>query len=183
MLTSVQEGNPLSLPAQSESFLSWYIIHTVSRHEVKVADGLTMKNLEVFLPRVMVRSRRRDRFQMLEMPLFPGYLFVHTDLRFSDYYRIIRQDGVLRILGIKGHFTPMPEETVASIRKLVKSGLSISPWAQLEPGKSVRVLDGPLAGAVGIILRVKKGNRRLVVGVELLGQSICADLDRETVEP
>jgi len=33
------------------------------------------------------------------------------------------------------------------------------------------------------LFAVKKGNRRLVVGVELLGQSICADLDRETVEP
>jgi len=151
VFTSLQEGNPLSLPAQSENFLSWYIIHTASRHEVKVADGLTKKSLEVFLPRVMVRSRRQDRFRMLEMPLFPGYLFVHTDLGFSDYDCIIRQDGVVPILGITGHFTPVPEETVASIRTLANSGLLIFPWAKLETGKRVRVVDGPLVGAVGII--------------------------------
>lgn len=69
MLRSVQEGNPLSLQAQPENLLPWYVIHTSSRHEVKVEVGLTMKGLEVFLPRVMVRSRRRDRLRMLEVPL------------------------------------------------------------------------------------------------------------------
>jgi len=183
VLSSVQENNPLSLQAQPENFLPWYIIHTCSRHEVKVKAGLAMKGLEVFLPRVMVRSRRRDRLRMLEVPLFPGYLFVHTDLSYSEYYHIIRQDGVVRILGIKGQFTPVPEETVASIRTLVNSGQSILPWSKLEPGKRVRVIGGPLAGASGVILRLKTGNRRLVVGVELLGRSICAELAEETVEP
>jgi transcription termination/antitermination protein NusG len=182
VLRSVQEGNPLSLQAQPENLLPWYIIHTSSRHEVKVKAGLTMKGLEVFLPGVMVRSRRRDRLRMLEVPLFPGYLFVRTDLSYLDYYyRIIRQDGVIRILGIKGQFTPVPEETVASIRTLVNSGQPIFPWSKLAPGKRVRVIDGPLAGASGVILRLKKGNRRLVVGVELLGQSISVELAEETV--
>ncbi|MCX5890429.1 MAG: UpxY family transcription antiterminator [Deltaproteobacteria bacterium] len=182
MLRNVQEGNPLSLQAQPENFLPWYIIHTCSRHEAKVEAGLTMKGQEVFLPRVMVRSRRQDRLRMLEVPLFPGYLFVHTDLSYSDYYHIIRQDGVVRILGIKGQCTPVPEETVASIRTLVNSGQPIFTWSKLAPGKRVRVVDGPLAGASGVISRLKKGNRRLVVGVELLGRSICAELAEESVE-
>jgi len=141
-----------------------------------------MKGLGVFLPRVMVRSRRRDRVRMLEVPLFPGYLFVHTDFSYSDYYHIIRQDGVVRILGIKGQFTPVPEETVASIMTLVNSGQPIFTWSKLAAGKRVRVIDGPMAGASGVILRLKKGNRRLVVGVELLGRAICAELAEETVE-
>jgi len=183
VLRSVQEGNPLSLLAQPENLLPWYVIHTRSRHEVKVEVDLTRKGLEVFLPKVMVRSRRRDRLRMLEVSLFPGYLFVHTDLTSLDFYHIIRQDGVVRILGIKGQCTPVPEETVASIRTLVNSGQPIFPWSKLAPGKRVRVVDGPLAGASGVILRLKKGNRRLVVGVELLGRSICAELAEETVEP
>jgi len=183
VLGNVKECNPLSLQAQPENFPPWYIIHTHSHHEVRVKDGLAMKGLEVFLPRRMVRSRRRDRLRMLEVPLFPGYLFVHADLSHSDnYYHIVRQDGVVRILGIKGQFTSVPEETVASIRTLVNSGQSILPWSKLEPGKRVRIVDGPLAGASGVILRLTKGNRRLVVGVELLGRSVCTELAEETVE-
>jgi transcription antitermination factor NusG len=161
---------------------SWYVVHTRSRQEVKVQTGLGLKGLEVFLPRVMVRSRRRDRLQMLEAPLFPGYLFVHTDLNDWAYSHIIRNQGVVRILGIKGQCTPVPEDTVTSLRTLVNSGQPVFPWSKLTPGKRVRVVDGPLAGARGVILRLKKGKSRLVVGVELLGRSLYAELAEETVE-
>lgn len=43
-------------------------------------------------------------------------------------------------------------------------------------------MDGPLAGASGVILRLKEGKSRLVVGVELLGRSVCAELAEESVE-
>jgi transcriptional antiterminator NusG len=119
---------------------------------------------------------------MLEVPLFPGYLFVHSDLRDFDYYHVLRQDGVVSILGIKGQYTPVPEDTVDSIRTLVSSRQPIFPWSRFVPGKRVRVLDGPLAGASGVILRLKKGKSRLVVGVELLGRSVCAELAENSVE-
>ncbi len=164
------------------SQLSWYAVHTRSRQEVKVQTNLVLKGLEVFLPRVLVRSRRRDRLKMLEAPLFPGYLFVHTDLNDWAHYNIIRNQGVVRILGTKGQYTPVPEDTVTSLRTLVNSGQPVFPWSKLTPGKRVRVVDGPLAGASGVILRLKKGKSRLVVGVELLGRSIYAELAEETVE-
>ena len=69
-----------------------------------------------------------------------------------------------------------------SIRTLVSSGQPVFPWSKLVPGKRVRVVDGPLAGASGVILRLKEGKSRLVVGVELLGRSVCAELAEETVE-
>lgn len=174
----------LPVPAPSEELpnVQWYVIHTCSRHEVKVEAGLIRKGLEVFLPRVTVRSRRRDRLQMLQAPLFTGYLFVHTDLNDWAHYNIIRNQGVVRILGVKGQYTPVPEETVDSIQVLVNSGQPIFPWSKLTPGKEVRVVDGPLKGAKGVILRYKLGKSRLVVGVELLGRSVCAELAEETVE-
>lgn len=183
-LVSVQESNLLPLPTSSGQLpnLPWYVIHTCSRHEGLVEAGLTRKGLEVFLPRVKVRSRRRDRLQMLEAPLFPGYLFVHTDLNDWAHYHIIRNQGVVRILGIKGQFTPVPEDTVTSLRTLVNSGQPVFPWSQLAPGKRVRVVDGPLMGASGVILRNKQGKRRLLVAVKLLGRSVGAELAEETVE-
>jgi transcriptional antiterminator NusG len=180
----IQETKLSPMPATPEQrpSLPWYVVHTCSRHEALVETGLARKGLEVFLPRVTVRSRRRDRLRMLEVPLFPGYLFVQTDLSDRDYYHIIKQEGVVRILGTRGYFTPVPEDTVVSLRTLVNSGQLLLPWARIEPGRRVRVVDGPLAGATGVILRLKKGNKRLVVGVELLGRSVCAELAEESIE-
>ena len=119
---------------------------------------------------------------MLEVPLFRGYFFVRTDLNECAHYNLIRTLGVVRILGIKGQCTPVPEDTVTSLWTLVNSGQPIFPWAKLTPGKSVRVVEGPLQGAIGVILRNKPGKRRLLVAVELLGRSVCAELAEETVE-
>jgi transcription antitermination factor NusG len=140
-------------------------------------------DLEVFLPRITVRSRRRDRLRLLAAPLFPGYLFVHTDLNPWAYARIIRYQGVVRILGSKGNCTPVAAVTVASIQSVLESGRLYDPWPRLVPGWRVRVVAGPLCGAVGTIWRCKPGKQRLVVGVELLGRSIAVDLEEDCVEP
>jgi len=58
----------------------WYVLHTKSRFENVVNDGLGKKSIEVFLPKITVKSKRRDRKAMIRVPLFPGYLFVKTDL-------------------------------------------------------------------------------------------------------
>jgi len=160
----------------------WYVIHAHSRHEAKVELTLQGKNIETFFPRVTVPSRRRDRKLLIKAPLFPGYLFVHTDLNDRAYNNIIRNPSVVRILGFKGQCNEVPAETVASIQKLLNSGQPVFPWAKLTPGKQVRIVEGPLAGATGVILRRKQGKSRLVVGVELLGRSVCAELAEETVE-
>jgi transcription antitermination factor NusG len=165
-----------------EDHCRWYVIATYNRHEMKVESTLERKGIESFLPRVTVSSRRRDRKLLIDVPLFPGYLFVHTDLNDWAYYNIIRHPSVVRILGSKRRCTEVPDETVTSIQRLLSSGQPIFPWAQLTPGKQVRVVEGPLAGAIGVILRSKQGKKRLVVGVEILGRSVCAELAEETVE-
>ncbi len=177
MLTAVSnQGREEELPA-------WYAVQTRSRHEAKVQSGLEARGFEVFLPRITVRSRRRDRFQLVEAPLFPGYLFVHTGLSAWAYGDIIRHCGVVRILGSKGRCTPVESEVLTSIHLLLESGRSAYPWPRLVPGRRIRVVGGPLSGAVGTIWRCKPGKRRLVVGLELLGRSIAVDLEEELVEP
>jgi transcription termination/antitermination protein NusG len=161
---------------------AWYVVHTHSRQEAKVEWGLQARGVEVFLPRITVRSRRRDRCQLREVALFPGYLFVYTDLSPVLYGEIIRHRHVVRILGSKGSCTQVPAETVTSIQSILNSGKPFYPWPGLVPGRRVQVMAGPLAGAVGTIRRLKPGKQRLVVGVELLGQSVAVDLEEESVE-
>lgn len=174
---------PSNQMQNADAGLAWYVIHLRSRHEAKVQSGLESQGLEVFLPRVTVRSRRRDRFQLLEAPLFPGYLFVHTDLSPRAYHGIIRHQGVVRILGNKGCCTPVVPETIASMQTILESGRDFYPWHRLMPGQQMRVVSGPLCGVIGTIWRRKPGKQRLVVRVDLLGRSLTVDLEEECVEP
>lgn len=162
---------------------AWFVIHTRSRFEAAVESALTRKGLEVFLPRLETLSRRRDRRLFLQKPLFPGYLFVHVLLDLSNYHKIIKVPGVVRLLGVKGRPTPVTAEIVDSIKTIVDSGRPYFPHPYLSQGMKVCIKEGALAGAVGIILRRREKKRRLVVNVELFQRSVAVELDDEAVEP
>jgi len=162
---------------------AWYVIHTRSRHEAKVEERLREKGLEVFLPRVTVLSRRRDRRLYLQVPLFPGYLFIHSDLLPSVYREVINLSGFVRLLGVKGRHQPVPRETVESLRLMVSSDRPYYPWPYLERGRRVRIAEGPLIGAEGIILERRAKKRRLVVAVELFRRAVAVELEDEAIEP
>jgi transcriptional antiterminator NusG len=172
----VQQSNLPDEPA-------WYVIHSCSRHEVKIELALQQKGLEIFLPRITVRSRRQDRKLLLQVPLFPGYLFVHTVLEPATYYDIIKLKSVLRLLGGKSGPRPVAAETVASIRAIVGSDRPHHPGAFLDCGKKVCIMEGPLAGTIGVILQRRDKKRRLVVAVELFQRSVAVELEDEAVEP
>jgi len=79
----------------------WYVLHTKSRSEKVVHEVLNKKAIEVFLPTVVVRSKRKDRRVMLDMPLFPGYVFVKTDLQADRYLNILKTPGAVKLIGNK----------------------------------------------------------------------------------
>lgn len=160
---------------------AWYVIHARSRHEAKVELALRQKGIEIFLPKVIVRSRRQDRKLLINVPLFPGYLFVRTNLDSCGYREIFKAPGVVRLVG-NGSPIPVPKETVDSIRAIVESDKPSYPWPYLQTGSLVRVLDGPLAGTVGVILGRNDKKRHLIVSVELFQRSVAVQLDSEAVE-
>jgi transcriptional antiterminator NusG len=178
-----QEGDILKRGAPPDIELAWYVIQTCSRHEVKVESALQQKGLEVFLPRVVVPSRRRDRKLLLEVPLFPGYLFVYTDLEPADYYDIIKLKSVVRLLGGTSGPRPLSPETVASIKTIIDSDRPYYPGPYLTRGMKVFIVEGPLAGTVGIIQGRREKKRRLVVSVELFQRAVAVELEDEAVEP
>jgi transcription antitermination factor NusG len=178
-----QEMSPPAAPAWEVQEPAWYGIHTRSRHEAKVELALQQKGLEVFLPRMIVASRRRDRRLLLKVPLFPGYLFVHTWLTSPTFHEIIRLSGVVRLLGAEGRPHPVAAEKVESLKAIVAGDRPYYPWRMLQRGMQVRISEGPLTGTVGIILRLRDRKRRLVVAVELFQRSLAVELEEEAVEP
>jgi transcriptional antiterminator NusG len=161
----------------------WYVIHTRGRHEAKVEGALRDRGLETFLPLAKIPSRRRDRKLILELPLFPGYLFLHASVDQKTYLDIIRVSGVVRILGNNGNLSPVPQRTIDSLKTMTESDRPYFPYRFLKRGTWVRILDGPLAGIVGIILERSEKKRTLVVSVELFRRAVAVQIGDDAIEP
>ena len=159
----------------------WYVLHTKSRHEKVVTDGLLKKSIEVYLPLVTVRSRRKDRRVMIRVPLFPGYIFVKTDLHPNSHLEVVKTVGAVRLIGNKQGPVPVPDETVNSLQIMVESNHAVTTGNQLKSGDRVIVVYGPFAGVVGTFVRHgSKG--RVIVNIEALGQYAGVEVNEEDIE-
>ncbi len=86
---------PQLAPTGAAASERWYAVWTRSQCEPKVEEGLRRRRFEVFLPRVSVSSRRRDRRLVLARPLFPGYVFLRFAPSREGYIRVASTDGVV----------------------------------------------------------------------------------------
>ena len=160
---------------------SWYVLHTKSRFENVVYDGLVNKSMESFLPKVLARSKRRDRKVMIRKPLFPGYLFIKTDLNPHEHIEIVKTVGAVRLIGNRDGPIPVPSETVESLKIMVAGDNSVTTGTRLKKGSRVIVLYGPFAGVTGTFVRYG-GKGRVVVKIEALGQFAAVEVDEEDIE-
>lgn len=155
----------------------WYAIQTNSRHEQVVYDRLSGKDFEIFLPKIEVWSRRKDRKKRIQVPMFRGYLFVHTLLQNDNWLSILKTPGVASIISTADGPASIPEDEINSIRILLDNDTLVNPYPFLEVGKHVRVVNGPLAGAEGILLETREEKNKLIVSVTLLQRSVSVEID------
>ena len=158
----------------------WYALRTKPRHEAVAAMALGQKGYETLLPLYKSKRTWSDRTKVIDLPLFPGYLFC----RFDPQYQlpIVQTPGVISVLSFVRTPAVISENEIASIRTLMGSGMDIEPWPYLGVGQTVRIEDGPLQDVEGIVVQLKK-KQRLVVSVSLLQRSVAVEIDRYSITP
>jgi transcription antitermination factor NusG len=152
----------------------WYAAYTCANHEKRVAQQLERRSVESFLPLYQSVRRWKDRRVRLQLPLFPGYVFVRLALR--DRLRVLEIPGVARLVGFDGHPTPVPAEDIEAVRACLAGHYPMQPHRYLQRGRRVRVLSGPLAGFCGIVLR-QRNRTRFVVSFDVLERSVSVELE------
>lgn len=159
---------------------NWYAVHTKSRHE-KVAEAtLQSRGVKTFLPLREVLSQWKDRKKLINIPLFPSYLFVMIGL--SDIYDVIYTKGVLRIVGCNGTPVPIPVEQIDAIVKAVQNKLKYDPYPYLDEGRDVIIKRGPLKGITGRIIDKKSSKHKLIISIELIKRSVSIEVDVLDIE-
>jgi transcription termination/antitermination protein NusG len=160
---------------------AWYVLHTRSRFENVVGEGLLKKSIEVFLPKITIPSQRKDRRKMIRVPLFPGYVFVRSDLHPNHHLDIVKTVGAVKLVGDKQGPIPVPPKTIESLRIMVESQQPITTGTYFSKGDLVLVVNGPFAGVIGTFDHYR-GADRIIVFIEALGQFAAVEVNAEDVE-
>jgi transcription antitermination factor NusG len=145
-----------------------------------VAEQLDQRSVERFLPLYESVRRWKDRWVRLQLPLFPGYVFVHMAMR--DRLQVLQIPSVVRMVGFSGLPTPLSDEEVEGLRQALAQGVRAEPHPHLTIGRRVRIIAGPLAGREGILTR-RRGSTRVVLSIDLIQKSVAAEVDMAVVVP
>jgi transcription antitermination factor NusG len=180
MILPVRDFSPETLLPSSYLQECWYAAYTCANHEKRVAAELGARTVEHFLPLYSSIRRWRDRRITLQLPLFPGYVFVRLALR--DRLRVLQIPSVARLVGFNGHPAALPEEEMEIMRSGFSQGRCAEPHPFLTVGRRVRVTGGPFAGLEGILKR-KKSNLRVIVSLALIQRSVSVDVDAADIRP
>ena len=158
----------------------WYAAYTCANHEKRVAEQLEQRTVEHFLPLYESVRRWKDRRVRLQLPLFPGYVFLRLALR--DKLQVLQIPSVVRLVGFNGTPTAVDDEEVEGLRRALAQGVRAEPHPFLTVGRRVRITAGALADHEGILVR-RKGSLRVILSMDLIQRSVLVEIDAPSLQP
>ncbi len=165
----------------------WYVVHTYSGYENKVAQNLTtivenqrLQELihEVKVPTEVVPDIKDGKERMVERKLFPGYVLVKMVMTDDSWYIVRNTRGVTGFVGPSSKPIPLTEAEVDGLGVDVQEAT-----LDYSIGDSVEVLSGPLEGFVGLVESIDKEAGKVSVKVSMFGRETPAELDLPQVKP
>lgn len=163
----------------------WYVVHTYSGHENKVAATLELKikasKLEDQIFEVMVPTQekieiREGKKQKLRERIFPGYVLVNMKLNDRSWYAVRSTAGVTGFVGIGNKPTPLGEKEVESIKQF--SAMEAPTYkASFSVGEAIKIVDGPFSDFIGTIDAINEEKGKLKVLVSIFGRETPVELD------
>ncbi len=176
-IISIASADPVGLGAK------WFAIHTRPRHEKKVAGQLAKRNITPFLPTLRETHDWTDRKKIVETPIFSCYVFVQVPRWEDAYYPVLRTPGVLQwVRCAQNEPTAIPNEQMDAIRSTLSARVALTRHDFVRVGQKVRLRTGSLAGVEGILVG-RKGDRKLVLSINLIQQSLAVPIEGYELEP
>jgi len=169
-------------PAMTEHAEAWYALLTYARHEKIVAQRLCEGGVTAFLPLVSQVRKWSDRRKVVEFPLFSCYVFAKLPATNEGRLTALRTHGVHSLVGTRGKGTPIPEEQIDAVRRIIQERL---PWHYhnfLKIGQRVRIRSGALDGLEGILV-ARSGESTLVVSIDAIQRSLAVRIEGYDIEP
>lgn len=178
--------NPPSSTIDEPSKGRWYVVHTYSGHENKVAtqlkqrvesEHLENKIFDVLVPTQDKIEIRGGKEVSAKEKIFPGYILVKMDLDDAAWLAVRTTQGVTSFVGIGNRPTPVPDHEVASIIKFMTQGAAPTFKDVFLVDDTVKIIDGPFADFIGKVESVDKEKGKVRVLVSIFGRETPVELD------
>lgn len=163
--------------------MHWHALYVRSRAEKKVYDQLNDLGYEAYLPLITRVKQWSDRKMKVQEPLFKSYVFVRNNER--QHYYVLGVYGVVRFVTFEHKAVVVPDKQILAIKKYIDNPVDDEEDLHnidLKEGQLVRITNGPMQGLMGRLISVKS-KRRLLINIDVVGQSIPVSLPRTKVEP
>lgn len=159
----------------------WYAVWTRSRQEKAAAGALAQVGIHYYLPLRPELRQWSDRKQLVEVPLFSGYLFVYVNPLKEARLKVLKVPGVVAFVGNQTGPLPIPNKEIEDIQTVLASGANCSVQPSLKEGDRVRVVRGALAGVEGMLVRANSESR-LLISIDMIRQSLAVSISSADVE-
>ena len=166
----------------------WYVVHTYSGYENKVASNLekTVENSqlqdliqEIRVPTEKVLEVGTDgKRKEVERKTFPGYVIVKMIMTDESWYAVRNIRGCTGFVGPSSKPVPLTDDEVARLG-IEKHEIEVS----YKVGDSVNIVDGPLEGFIGTVEELDVEKNRIRVVVSMFGRDTPVELELDQAEP
>ena len=164
----------------------WYVAHTYSGYENKVAANLEKivenRNLQdliqaVKIPTEIVTEINDNGTKEVERKIFPGYVLVKMVMMDDTWYIVRNIRGVTGFVGPGSKPIPLTDEEVENLG-IDQKTIDVN----FEIGDSLRITDGPLDGFIGTVTELEPEKNRVRLIVQMFGKETPVDLELTQVE-
>ena len=173
---------PIESESETANGLHWYAVWSRSRHEKMVASALTGVGITTFLPLVTETHRWSDRRKSVDVPLFPGYVFVQIPNSAEAQLQVRKTSGVVQFVGNQQGAVPIQDKEINDVKTVLEQRVSCSPYPFLQLGQRVRICGGAFDGIEGVLIG-RDSACKLVISIELIQRSLAVSIYNFDVEP
>ncbi len=164
----------------------WYALRVRHQNEFSVSDFFRKRfDVRVNVPAREVWKRRNGLKVAVIKPLLSTYVFIEAKLEAIEAKIMFSHKGVLGFIRSNGGFAVIPNEQVQNLERLTSSEAPVYdlPYSKLEEGERVRVVAGPLVGAVGQYVQISPKTGRFIVTLDLFKRALVTELESDLLEP
>lgn len=164
----------------------WYVVHTYSGYENKVASSIEkavenrkLQDLinEVQVPTETVVEIKDNKKREVERKVYPGYVMVKMIMTDDSWYVVRNIRGVTGFVGPGSKPVPLTDEEVARLGVEIKEIV-----VNFAVGDSVKITDGYLDGFIGVVESIEPENDIVRVTVSMMGKDVLVELELDQVE-
>ncbi len=163
----------------------WYVVHTYSGYENKVATDLAtvvenrgMQDLiqDIKIPMETVTEIKDDKVREVERKIFPGYVLIKMIVTDDSWYVVRNIRGCTGFVGPASKPVPLTDAEVAALgveKHSVEVGYS--------EGDTVKIINGPLEGYSGVIKSIDLANNNVCVVLSMFGRETPVELELDQI--